>query len=87
MSDMKTFTVRQLDRQPATVLDACDREGSVRIRRRDGRTYLVQPEANAGPPPEWGRFIEQREAELMRSFPKVLTRKQTRMVDDIMSSG
>src|SRR5262245_8716327 len=27
MSDMKTFTVRELDREPATVLDAADKDG------------------------------------------------------------
>ena len=45
MSDMKTFTVRDLDRKPSSVLDAADRDGAVRIRRRDGRTYSVRPEA------------------------------------------
>jgi hypothetical protein len=44
MSDMKTFTVRDLDRQPGIVLDVADRDGSVRIKRRDGRTYSVVPE-------------------------------------------
>ena len=43
MSDIKTFTVRELDRQPAAVLDTADKEGAVRIKRRDGRIYLVQP--------------------------------------------
>jgi len=45
MSDMKTFTVRDLDREPAAVLDAADRDGSVCVKRRDGRTYSVQPVA------------------------------------------
>ena len=43
MSDMKTFTVRELDREPAAVLDAADKEGVVRVKRRDGRIYSVQP--------------------------------------------
>jgi hypothetical protein len=43
MSDMKTFTVRDLDREPAAVLDAADKEGVVRVQRRDGRVYSVQP--------------------------------------------
>ena len=46
MSDMKTFTVRDLDRSPSVVLKACDLEGEARIRRRDGRTYLVRPEGH-----------------------------------------
>jgi hypothetical protein len=41
MSDMTTFTVRDLDRTPSRVLDACDREGEVLIRRRNGQTYRV----------------------------------------------
>ena len=47
MSDMKTFTVRDLDRKPSDVLDAADRHGAVRIKRRDGRTYSVRPEGAA----------------------------------------
>lgn len=45
ISDMKTFTVRELDREPGTVLDAADRDGAVRVKRRDGRIYSVQPVA------------------------------------------
>jgi hypothetical protein len=44
MSDMKTFTVRDLDRRPGAVLAACDAHGEARIRSRDGRTYLIKPE-------------------------------------------
>ena len=44
MSDMKTFTVRDLDRSPSVVLDACDRDGEARIRRRDGKTYRLLPD-------------------------------------------
>ncbi len=44
MSDMKTFTVRQLDRETAKVLEACDTYGSVQIKCRDGRTYTLAAE-------------------------------------------
>lgn len=47
MSDMKTFTVRDLDREPAAVLDAADRDGAARVKRRDGRTYSIRPETAA----------------------------------------
>ncbi len=47
MSDMKVFTVRDLDRHPAEVLAACDAHGQARIRRRDGRTYLLKPDTPA----------------------------------------
>ena len=45
MSDMKTFTVRDLDRSPSVVLDASRADGRVRIRERGGQTYIITPEA------------------------------------------
>ena len=45
MSDMKTFTVRDLDRSPGVVLEASRADGCVRIRERGGKTYLITPEA------------------------------------------
>jgi len=42
MSGTKTFTIRQLDRETARVIEACDTYGAVRIRRRDGRTYTLE---------------------------------------------
>ena len=53
LSDVKTFTVRDMDRKPATVLDACDREGVVRIQRRNGRRYTLRPEAGTGQKVPW----------------------------------
>jgi hypothetical protein len=50
MSDMKTFTVRDLDRRPNQVLEACDSYGEARIRCRDGRTYVIKTEETAPPP-------------------------------------
>ncbi len=43
MSDMQTFTVRDLDRKPADVLRACDAEGVALIRSRSGRSYEIRP--------------------------------------------
>lgn len=40
----RSFTLRDLNRQPAKVLAACDRHGVVRIRTRDGRAYRLKPE-------------------------------------------
>jgi len=45
MSDMKTFTVRDLDRAPSAVLETSRKEGRVRIRARSGQTYIITPEA------------------------------------------
>ena len=47
MPDMKTFTLSDLDREPSIVLDIADRDGEVRIKRRDGRSYSVRPERNS----------------------------------------
>jgi len=47
MSDMKTFTVRDLDRSPGEVLEASRIDGKARIRERGGQTYLITPEAPA----------------------------------------
>jgi hypothetical protein len=40
----QSFTVRDLNRQPAKVLAACDLHVAVRIRTRDGRSYSLKPE-------------------------------------------
>jgi len=48
MSDMKTFTVRDLDRRPNQVLEACDSFGEARIRCRDGRSYVIKTEEKEG---------------------------------------
>lgn len=45
---MKTFTARELGRNTASVLAACEEDGEVTIRRRDGRSYLLQPCAAEG---------------------------------------
>ena len=47
MSVMETsttdFTVRDLNRHLAKVLEACDRVGLIRIRSRKGTTYQLCP--------------------------------------------
>lgn len=43
------FTVRDLNRHLATVLEACDRLGGIRIRSRKGRVYELRPEAPEPP--------------------------------------
>jgi len=40
----QSFTVRDLNRQPAKVLAACDLHGSVCIRTRSGRLYSLKRE-------------------------------------------
>ena len=44
MSDMKIFTVRELDRSPGEVLAASRIDGKARIRARNGQTCIIMPE-------------------------------------------
>lgn len=43
MSDMETFTIRDLDRTPRKVLEACESAGVVQIRTREGKAYEIRP--------------------------------------------
>lgn len=40
---MRTYTFSQARQQLASLLDEASREGEVQIRRRDGRSFVVQP--------------------------------------------
>jgi hypothetical protein len=81
MSDMKTFTVRELDREPATVLDAADKEGVVRIKRRDGRLYSVRPESTTKRITGLPDF----RARLKKIFPKPIPASQVAIVDRLIA--
>jgi hypothetical protein len=85
LSDMKTFTVRELDRRPAVVLDTCDREGAVRIQRRDGRRYTVRPEQQPAGQLPWRRLFAEHRARIVRIFPRPLGKAQVRLVDQLMA--
>lgn len=85
---MKTFTVRELDRQPAAVLDACNKEGAVRIRRRNGHTYTLRPDE---PKPSKAtaearrRWPDEHFAWLERTFPTPILAEQTALVDQLIA--
>ncbi len=81
MSCMKTFTVRELDREPAAVLNACDREGAVRIRRRNGRTYTLHPDMG----PDRMTAVPDIRARLAKIFPKPIPAAQSRLVDSLLA--
>jgi hypothetical protein len=78
---MTTFTVRQLDREPATVLDAADQEGVVQIKRRDGRIYLVRPEI----PPMTTMKLPDFRARLKKIFPHTIPAAQVAIVDKLIA--
>jgi len=81
MSDMKIFTVRELDRAPSTVLDAADKEGIARIQRRDGRVYCLRPEAAAV---RMTRLPDFR-SRLKRTFPQPVPASQAVEVDRLIA--
>lgn len=81
MSAMKTFTVRALDREPSAVLDACDREGAVRIKRRNGRTYTLRPDQGA----ERITSVPDIRGRLAKVFPKPILAVQSRLVDKLLA--
>jgi hypothetical protein len=85
LSDMKTFTVRDLDRKPATVLDACDREGAVQIQRRDGRRYTVRPDAGVAQKVPWRKAFAEHRARIARIFPEPIQEEQVRIVDRLIA--
>jgi hypothetical protein len=81
LSVMKTFTVRELDRVPNAVLDASDRDGAVKIRRRDGRLYTVRPDAG----PERITALPDFRARLAKLFPNQIPAAQSRLVDKLLA--
>jgi hypothetical protein len=81
LSVVKTFTIRDLDREPGAVLDNCDREGAVKIRRRNGRTYTLR--ADAGP--ERMTSVPDIRARLAKLFPKPIPAAQSRLVDKLIA--
>ena len=84
MSDMKTFTVRDLDRQPGVVLEACDLEGEVRIRRRNGRQYRLRVEGEGAKVP-WRKLMATHRARIESIFPEALDGRQTKLVDKLIA--
>ena len=78
MSDMKTFTVRELDRQPAAVLAASTRDGAARIRSRDGSTFVLTPEKE---PKRIVTSLPDFAARRRKIFPKPLSASFARALD------
>lgn len=47
---MKQYTYSEARQRLATLLERAQRDGGVRIRRRDGSTFILRPEVTAGSP-------------------------------------
>ena len=78
---MKTFTVREMDRQPGVVLDAAVADGMVRVRRRDGRSFIIQAESTSRKMGRLPDFAARRRA----IFPKPILAAQARAVDKLIA--
>lgn len=82
MSDMKTFTVRELDRQPAKILNTADLEGVVRIKRRNGKSYSLKPETLSS---RRVAALPDFRARIKKIFPKAISKSQARMFDKLLA--
>ena len=51
---MKEYTYTEARQRFATILDKAYREGAVRIRRRDGRVFVIRPEETSRSPLDVG---------------------------------
>jgi hypothetical protein len=47
---MKEFTYSEARQSLAALLDQARRDGAVRIRRRDGQTFVLRPDVRQGSP-------------------------------------
>lgn len=52
---MTVYTYTEARQKLASILDQARQEGAVRIRRRDGSTFLIQAEERKGSPLDVGR--------------------------------
>ncbi len=86
MSVMNTsttdFTVRDLNRHLAKVLEACDRVGLIRIRSRKGATYQLRPEEPpaAAPKAEYPDFAARRRALKMPMMSKAQSEQLDKLI-------
>jgi antitoxin Phd len=51
---VKVYTYSEARQRLAALLEKARREGSVRIRRRDGQVFVVRPQAASGSPLDVG---------------------------------
>ncbi|MEX2044615.1 MAG: hypothetical protein WD941_04625 [Opitutus sp.] len=85
MSDMRNFTARDLNRSPAKVLAAADRDGVARVSSRNGRRYLVKPDAPPKPKVDWDKFAANRRAAIMRLNMSRISRADAVTLDRIIA--
>ena len=47
---MRVYTYSEARQNLASLLDIAQRDGAVRIRRKDGQSFVLQPEVRSGSP-------------------------------------
>lgn len=85
MSDMKTFTARDLNRSPAKVLAAADRDGVARVRSRNGRTYSVKPDVFVAAKVDWPSFVQSRRVALERLGMPRISKREAAVMDRLIA--
>lgn len=82
---MKTFTARDLNRSPAKVLAAADRDGVARVRSRNGRTYSVKPDVSGAAKVDWQGFVQSRRAAVDRLGMPRISRREAAVLDRLIA--
>lgn len=87
MSDMKAFTVRDLNRSSAAVLATADRDGVALVRGRNGRAYEVRPATRQAAARSGPAFSIRRRERLRQLFPEgpVLSTEATATFDRMLT--
>lgn len=88
MSDMETFTVRDLDRSPKKVLQASHEMGGAVIRSRSGQSYLITPlesEPAQGGDKALHRWLSGHRHWLLGQYATPISRAQVHAVDRLVS--
>ncbi len=83
MNTSTDFTVRDLNRHLAKVLEACDGVGLIRIRSRKGTAYQLRPEPPSAEAPkaEYADFAARRRALKM----PMMTKAQSEQLDKLIA--
>jgi hypothetical protein len=88
LSDVKSFTVRDMDRTPADILRVCDAEGLAVIRSRSGRTYEIRPAVDSGEAIDKAtvrQWLQRHRAWTESTFPRKIPASQYAEVDRLLA--
>ena len=91
MTDMKVFTIRDLDRTPRKVLDSSIREGRALVQGRSGEKFLITPvidgEASASDEEVGCRWLEKHRSWLASHSRKPVPKSQVAEVDRLLGGS